>query len=90
MIPGAVIGDIIGSTYESRKRRTKSKDFPLMSEFSRFTDDSVMTIAVAHTLMQWKKGAKIDESEYESAVIENMRTFGRKYSHVGYSRAFSA
>lgn len=90
MIPGALIGDIIGSTYESRKRRTKSKDFPLMSEFSRFTDDSVMTVAVAHTLMQWKKGATIDESEYESAVIENMRTFGRKYTHVGYSRAFSA
>ena len=88
MIPGALIGDIIGSTYESKKRRVKSKDFPLMSEFSRFTDDSVMTMAVAHTLMKWKKGSEINEAEFKQDIVENMREFGRKYAHVGYSNAF--
>lgn len=90
MIPGALIGDIIGSTYESSKRRVKSKDFPLISEHSRFTDDSVMTMAVAHALMKWKKGDTISESEYEQAVIETMRDFGRKYPHAGYGRFFKA
>ena len=60
MIPGALIGDIIGCPYESRVYKMKSKDFPLVSASSHFTDDTVMTMAVAHTLMQWKKGAKID------------------------------
>ncbi|MBQ3455136.1 MAG: ADP-ribosylglycohydrolase family protein, partial [Synergistaceae bacterium] len=59
-----------------------------MSEFSRFTDDSVMTMAVAHTLMKWKKGSQIDEAEFKQDIVENMREFGRKYTHVGYSRAF--
>ena len=42
---GAVVGDIIGSVYE--RRNTKSTDFELFSDRSRFTDDSVMTLAVA-------------------------------------------
>ncbi|MBQ3403672.1 MAG: ADP-ribosylglycohydrolase family protein [Synergistaceae bacterium] len=88
MILGAIAGDIIGSPYESRRRRTKSKDFPLMSEFSRFTDDTVMTMAVAHALMKWRKGDHIDESEYEAAVIETLRDFGRAYSGRGCSRRF--
>ena len=65
MILGAIVGDIIGSPYETRKSNIKSKDFPLLSERSRFTDDSVMTMAVAHTLMNWRKGEEIDESEFE-------------------------
>ena len=43
---GAILGDIIGSPYEFN-RGDKTKDFPLFSERSRFTDDTVMTIAVA-------------------------------------------
>ncbi|MBQ7168827.1 MAG: ADP-ribosylglycohydrolase family protein [Synergistaceae bacterium] len=90
MIPGALIGDIIGSAYESKVRRVKSKDFPLISQFSRFTDDTVMTMAVAHALMKRKKGESITESEYESAVIESLQDFGRGYAAVGCSRAFKA
>ncbi|MGM9583958.1 MAG: ADP-ribosylglycohydrolase family protein, partial [Faecousia sp.] len=41
---GAILGDIIGSPYEF-DRGNKSKDFPLFSRNSRFTDDSVMTLA---------------------------------------------
>ena len=56
MLLGAIIGDVIGSPYEFRRNNIKSTEFPLISEHSRFTDDSVMTFAVAHALMNWKKG----------------------------------
>ena len=44
---GAVIGDIVGSPYEFDFNNIKTKDFPLFSEKSEFTDDTVMTVAVA-------------------------------------------
>lgn len=47
---GAILGDMIGAPYEF-DRGDKSKDFPLFSRGSQFTDDSVMTIAVAEALM---------------------------------------
>ena len=42
---GAIAGDIIGSVYENF--RTKNKDFRLFTPFSTFTDDTVLTVAVA-------------------------------------------
>lgn len=47
---GAIFGDMIGAPYEF-DRGGKTKDFPLFSEESRFTDDTVMTIAVAEALL---------------------------------------
>ena len=49
---GAVLGDIIGSPYEFDNNNIKTTKFPLFSARSRFTDDTVMTIAVAEGLMQ--------------------------------------
>jgi ADP-ribosylglycohydrolase len=46
---GAIAGDIIGSVYENF--RTKRKDFTLFTRFSTFTDDSVLTIAVADAIL---------------------------------------
>jgi ADP-ribosylglycohydrolase len=46
---GAIAGDVIGSVHETA--RTKSKDFPLFVPGSRFTDDTVLTVAVADTLL---------------------------------------
>ncbi|HVS32331.1 MAG TPA: ADP-ribosylglycohydrolase family protein [Thermoanaerobaculia bacterium] len=46
---GAIIGDIVGSVHEGRG--TKSKDFPLLVPQSTFTDDSVLTVAVADWLL---------------------------------------
>lgn len=46
---GAIVGDIVGSVYEFMPH--KSKIFPLFSEHSVFTDDTVMTLAVAEALM---------------------------------------
>ena len=48
---GAILGDIVGSPYEFEPINTT--DFPLLSDESMFTDDSVMTIAVADVLFQW-------------------------------------
>ena len=47
---GAIIGDIVGSVYELNN--IKTKDFPLFSERGFFTDDTVMTIAVADALLR--------------------------------------
>ncbi|MBR4485557.1 MAG: hypothetical protein IKO97_10155, partial [Erysipelotrichaceae bacterium] len=50
---GAIIGDIAGSRFEFYNR--KSKDFTLFDKNCEFTDDSVMTIAVAKALVESKK-----------------------------------
>ena len=48
---GAILGDIVGSPYEFDCNNYKAKDFPLFSQQSEFTDDTVMTLAVAKALM---------------------------------------
>ena len=47
---GAILGDIIGSPYEF-DMGDKTKDFPLFSARAQFTDDTVMTVAVAEALL---------------------------------------
>lgn len=49
---GAILGDIIGSPYEFAAWNYKAKDFPLFSDKCYFTDDTVMTLAVAEALME--------------------------------------
>lgn len=71
---GAVAGDIIGSIYEWNP--TKSKDFPLFAGTSRFTDDTVMTVAVAHTILT--------DGDYGKAL----KNFGRRYPNAGYGKSF--
>ena len=46
---GAIVGDVLGSFYESFS--TKDKEFALFHELDRFTDDSVLTVAVARTIL---------------------------------------
>lgn len=46
---GAIIGDIVGSVYEFDN--IKTKDFELFKPSFRFTDDTVMTCAVADAIM---------------------------------------
>ena len=56
---GAIYGDIVGSVYEFNNIRTK--DFELFSEKSKFTDDTVMTLAVANTLIKFDEVMKNDD-----------------------------
>lgn len=76
---GALVGDIIGSVYEFNN--TKSMDFELFSQRSRFTDDSVMTLAVAKWLVE-------DESHTASRLIACMQELGRRYPNAGYGGNF--
>ncbi|MCD7919774.1 MAG: ADP-ribosylglycohydrolase family protein [Clostridiales bacterium] len=82
---GAILGDIIGSPFEFDQGK-KTKDFDLFSKGARFTDDSVMTIAVAEALLDAGKDASADR--IRELVTESMRKWGRRYPHAGYGGSF--
>lgn len=86
---GAVVGDIIGSPYE--RDGIKTVDFPLFSEKSRFTDDTVITLAIARALMQCmlKRGDPITEAEFIKQIKYSMRKLGRRFPLAGYGRSFN-
>ena len=83
---GAILGDMIGAPYEF-DRGGKTKDFPLFSRESEFTDDSVMTIAVAEALMQ--VAADTPEEDVCRALVASMRRWGRNYPYAGYGGRFA-
>lgn len=80
---GAILGDIIGSPYEF-DMGDKTKNFPLFSEDSYFTDDTVMTIAVAEAFMD----APDDEDEIRQRLIQSMQKWGHRYPGAGYGARF--
>lgn len=80
---GAILGDIIGSPYEF-DRGNKTKDFPLFSAESCFTDDTVMTIAVAEAFM----GAPDDETVIRNRLVASMHKWGHRYPAAGYGGRF--
>ena len=81
---GAILGDMIGAPYEF-DMGDKTKDFPLFSKGSVFTDDSVMTVAVAQALLD---GMGAGPAELYGLLVSSMRQWGRKYPHAGYGGRF--
>lgn len=81
---GAILGDIIGAPYEF-DMGGKTKNFPLFCKQSHFTDDSVMTIAVAEALLGSMGGS---DDDIRKAVIGSMRKWGNNYPHAGYGTRF--
>ena len=81
---GALLGDMIGAPYEF-DRGNKTKEFPLFVKESHYTDDSVMTIAVAEALLDAKDGTP---EEIRAAAVRSMQKWGRKYPDAGYGRKF--
>ncbi len=81
---GAMLGDMIGAPYEF-DRGDKTKDFPLFIRNSVFTDDSVMTVAVAEALMDTRGGT---DDEIRTALVRSMQKWGRKYPNAGYGGRF--
>ena len=77
-IIGAISGDVIGSVYENRP--IKTKDFDLFSYYSRFTDDTVMTLAIARWLFEDKTSKDV--------LIKNLKYFGNRYPNAGYGPRF--
>ena len=72
---GAIIGDIAGSTLEFKRK--KNYDFPMFIKGSDITDDTIMTIAVARALIQWKQ----EGGDLHEAMRFHMRDLGRKYPY---------
>lgn len=73
---GAIAGDVIGSVHEHAA--TKTKDFPLFTPASRFTDDSVLTVAVADCLLR--------AGDY----VDTFHEYFGGYPHAGYGATFSS
>ena len=82
---GAILGDIIGSPYEF-DRGSKTKDFPLFSGRSEFTDDTVMTIAVADAFLPVQP--EMEDDIIRQRVVAKMQKYGRLYPHAGYGGRF--
>jgi len=74
---GAIAGDMIGSVYETSP--IKTVEFPLFSPESCFTDDTVMTIAMAEVLLA--------DEPYD--FVTAMKTWFNRYPHVGYGKTFA-
>ena len=92
---GAILGDIIGKPYEF-DNAVKSRDFELFNEESRFSDDSVMTIAVAEALFKVMdervmvftlKDPEI-ENKFKNILVDSLKKWGRKYPDAGYGGRF--
>ena len=82
---GAILGDIIGSPYEFDCNNIKTKDFPLFSQKSHFTDDTVMTLAVAKAFMDTEDVS--DEAAVKANLVASMRELGAAYPDAGYGGA---
>lgn len=76
---GAIIGDIVGSVYEWNN--IKTKEFPLFSPDCFFTDDTVMTLAIAEGLLNGGS---------DKAFIKAMKEMGRMYPGAGYGSRFGS
>lgn len=79
---GAIVGDVIGSRFECRNN--KSKEFDLFHPTCRFTDDSVMTAAVAASFLSLSEPF----DDLEEALVLNMKDFGKLYPRAGYGPQF--
>lgn len=76
---GAIIGDIVGSSREWKN--IKTEDFEMVTEESRFTDDTVMTLAVAEWLMA-------DPNHREETLVDYMQELGGQYFYAGFGGRF--
>lgn len=79
---GAMIGDIVGSTYEFDN--IKTKDFPLFTSECDYTDDTIMTVSVAKAIMisreeQYKNGG--NGRGFQKVLVEVMQDFGRRFPY---------
>ena len=79
---GAIAGDMIGVPYEwyCKQGLLIPGNFPLWSEHSHFSDDTVMTIAIAEWLLTPPYNT--------SNLVKIMQKWGRKYRNAGYGHLF--
>lgn len=81
---GTAIGDIAGSRFEINNCKT-GKDFVLLhDDYCRFTDDTVMTFAVADALIKSNK----DLNNLEKCAIDSMVEIGKNHLNCGFGPSF--
>lgn len=82
---GAIIGDVIGSAYEyPYEVRTRDKNFELFTPKSKFTDDTVLTVAIAQSFLETQ-----DEPALLSERVDyNLKKFRNTYRNRGYGPGF--
>ena len=89
---GAIVGDIAGSRFEWHNRKSKQFTFLKGKDESRqpcrFTDDTVMTLAVAEAIMKWREGGDSSYAALSEAAVKSLQAFGRRYPYAGYGGAF--
>ena len=83
---GAILGDVVGSIYEFDN--IKTKEFELFDKECFFTDDSVMTIAIAEALMQIEEINEENLEDFKENLITVMHEIGVKYPDCGYGGHF--
>ncbi len=71
---GAIAGDVIGSVYEADP--VKTTEFPLFGTTSRFTDDTVLTVAIAQAILAG------------TGYADELKAFARRYPDAGYGAMF--
>ena len=79
---GAIIGDIVGSRFEFNNHL--GKDFKFLTPRCHFTDDTVMTCAVALALMK----SKGDFSDLSDKAVQAIQRIGRQFPNCGYGSRF--
>lgn len=81
---GAIAGDVIGSIYEFHPVKCDWDEFPLFTDKSVFTDDTVMSMAVGEALMQGK-----DTDNLREIIIDCLHSFGKGWPRAGYGAKFA-
>lgn len=82
---GTILGDIVGSPYEFCSEPIKTKYFVWFADGSRFTDDTVTTIAVAEALAE----GKTSKCGYAKLVRQYLKSWCRRYPDAGFGRQFA-
>lgn len=80
---GAVLGDIVGAPYEFDN--CKRKDFPLFAPDALYTDDTVMTVAVADALLCWDGKETV---AFRETLVDKMHEWGKTVPDAGYGGRF--
>lgn len=81
---GAIVGDVIGSVYEFDN--TKDYDFEMFARGSRFTDDTVMTVAVAEAVTKYLVGGR--KEDLSALATDCMFRLGNEFHNVAWGARF--
>ena len=100
---GAIVGDIAGSRFEFDNHKSKDfelfvscdklngivdEDLKAMLDSSTYSDDSVMTLAIAKAILRWKDMKSPTYQDLSRLAMESMREFGKMYPLAGYGGTF--